>query len=158
MKRASFLCTLLATGLAALACGSAPQVDTEAEKAAIAESNRKWLAAVEAKDIEACVSFYAPDAVEMQPGMPALVGREAIREWFEAWLPDTSVSNAFFPERTEVAASGDVAYDRGTYRFTGSTPDGPIEDVGKYLVIWKKIDGDWKVVASTSNSDLPQPE
>jgi hypothetical protein len=37
------------------------------------------------------------------------------------------------------------------------TPDGPVEDMGKYLVIWRKIDGEWFVAAIAVSSDAPPP-
>ena len=46
-------------------------------------------------------------------------------------------------ESTEahVSASGDMAYDIGTV--TINTPEGPIP--AKYVVIWVRQDGEWKV-------------
>ncbi len=134
-----------------------PRVDTRAEANAIRELDRRWQAAVAARDIEATLSFYAPDAVEMPANTPTIVGQEAIRKWFESWLLDPNVSNTFSPEVIEVAASGDLAYDRGTYQFAMDTPEGRVEDVGKYVLIWKKIDGEWKAIADISNSDKPLP-
>jgi ketosteroid isomerase-like protein len=55
----------------------------------------------------------------------------------------------------EVAASADLGYYRGTYHVIVETADGPVEDVGKFLAIWKKIHGEWKVIAECVNSDLP---
>jgi ketosteroid isomerase-like protein len=152
---AAFLPTLL---LACLSCSRVPQVDTAAEALAIRELDRQWQAAVEARDIEACLRFYAPGAVEMQPSTPAIAGLPAIRAWFESGLLQPGITNVFTSDTIEVAASGDLAYDRGTYRFSMETPDGRVEDVGKYLMIWKKIDGEWKVIADISNSDRPRPE
>lgn len=143
--------------LALIGCTRTPRVDTRAEADAIRELDRQWQAALDAKDVEACLSFYAPDAVEMPANASAIVGREAIREWFESWLPDPNVSNSFAPEVIEVAASGDLAYERGTYHFVMDTPEGRVEDTGKYLMIWKKIDREWKAIADIGNSDLPLP-
>jgi ketosteroid isomerase-like protein len=136
-------------------CTTPPQVDVAAEVQAIRELDRQWQAAVDAKDVEATISFYAPDAVKMEPNAPTIVGIDRFREAFEAWLPLPNVSNQFAPDLIEVAASGDMAWDRGTYHFVMETPDGPIEDVGKYLMVWKKISGEWKVIAECGNSDLP---
>jgi ketosteroid isomerase-like protein len=33
--------------------------------------------------------------------------------------------------------------------------DGTIADKGKYIVVWKKEDGKWKLHRDLSNSDLP---
>jgi len=139
--------------VAFIGCDRTPAVDTRAEADAIRDLDRQWQAAVDARDFDKILSFYAPDAVEMSANAPIIVGREAIGKWFESWLTDTTVSNTFAPEVIEVAASGDLAYDRGTYRFTQHTPKGRVEDLGKYLLIWKKINGQWKALADISNSD-----
>ncbi|UCG89318.1 MAG: DUF4440 domain-containing protein [Gemmatimonadota bacterium] len=141
-----------------LGCQQTSRIDQQAEAAAIRALSRQWQAAVDARDLDACLEFYAPDAIEMQPNAPAIVGVPAIRAWFETGLLQPGISNFFEPDTIEVAASGDLAYDRGTYRFSMETPAGRVEDVGKYLMIWKKIGGEWKVVVDISNSDSPLPE
>ncbi len=140
------------------ACAPAPRADVAAEAAAIRGQNRAWDAAFAAKDIDAAVSYFAPAAILMPAHAPAIVGQEAIREWLGSWLPNPDVASTFVLEDVEVAASGDLAYDRGTYHFTMETPQGRIEDEGKYLIIWKKLDGTWKAIVDISNSNLPRPE
>ena len=146
------------TAVVVLGCQGAPDVDTQAEAEAIRALSGQWLEAINAQDLEACLAFYAPDAIEMQPNAPAIVGLPAIRAWFETGLLQPGISNFFGPDTIEVAASGDLAYDRGTYRFAMDTPNGRVEDEGKYLMIWKKIGGKWKVIVDISNSDQPLPE
>ena len=131
-------------------------VDVEAESAAIRELGRQWRDAVTANDLDAILGFYAETALEMPANIPIAVGHQAIRVWYESWLT-TEVVNIWTTEVIEVAASGDLAYERGTYDFSMDTPDGPIEDVGKYVLIWKKIGGQWKAIIDISNSDLPLP-
>ncbi len=64
---------------------------------------------------------------------------------------------SFIPAVIEVAVSGDLAYDRGTYELSMDTPQGRISDHGKYMAVWKKTAEGWKVVADIMNSDLPAP-
>ncbi len=139
-----------------LGCGQTSRVDVAAEEQVIRELDRRWQAAVDARDIEACLAFYAPDGRQMPANAPAVVGEAAIRQWYESWLLDPNVSSSFAPEVVEVAASGDLAYDRGTYRFEMQTPEGPVVDEGKYVVVWRKTDGEWRAVLDIGNSDLPQ--
>jgi uncharacterized protein (TIGR02246 family) len=144
-------------GTLAIACGSPATVDLEAEAQAVRERSRQWAAAVAAKDMNAIMDVYAPDAVQMVTNAPSAAGHAAIRSWFESWLMEPGVSNAFSGEKVEVASSGDMAYERGTYRFTMDTAQGPVEDVGKYLTLWKKVDGRWVAAIDIANSDLPAP-
>ncbi|UCG62482.1 MAG: SgcJ/EcaC family oxidoreductase [Candidatus Zixiibacteriota bacterium] len=138
-----------------IACAQAPQVDTKAEAEKIQQVVEAWQEAVAARDIDACTSFYAPDGVEMLSNSPAAEGPEAIYQWYADWIFDTTITNSFHTDFIEVAASGDLAYERGTWQFVMETEDGPIEDYGKYVIVWKKIDGEWKALIDISNSDIP---
>jgi ketosteroid isomerase-like protein len=61
----------------------------------------------------------------------------------------------FVPDQIIVSSSGDMALDRGTYRLA-IAPDGTTQsDTGKYVVVWRKIGGDWKAAADIFNSNLP---
>ena len=135
-------------------CGGGPAVDLHAEEEAIRRLDRHWQAAVDARDVKAAASFFAPDAVLMPANGPMIIGREGIEAWFSEWLPAPEISNTFAPDVIEVAASGDLAYERGTYRFVVESPEGRIADVGKYVVVWEKTDGEWRAALDISNSDL----
>jgi ketosteroid isomerase-like protein len=132
-------------------------VDTRAEAAKIGELSRRWLALEESKQIDAIVELYADDAVELPSNTPLIRGRTAIREWYKGWLLDPSNHLTFETVDVVVASSGDLAYERGTYRFTMKTPKGSSEDVGKYVTVWTRVRGEWKVLADTNASDLPAP-
>jgi len=155
MNRAVLLGLCIGALLVSVGCSRQSRVDLSAESNAIRQLDREWVAAVADKDAEALAAFYAPDGVLMNANAPAVVGRDAIREWFEAALQSPNLIYDFTPELIEVAASGDLAYDRGTYRLTMDSPQGRIEDEGKYVAVWKKIGNDWKVVVDIMNSDRP---
>jgi ketosteroid isomerase-like protein len=73
-------------------------------------------------------------------------------------LPGPGLS--FQTSAVQVAKSGDIAYEYGTYDFAVSNPSGEISDQkGKYVVIWKKpADGTWKAAVDINNTDaLPPP-
>ena len=145
---------LLALSTVGGGCSQREVVDIEAETAAIREMGRQWRDALVANDFDAILGFYAETAMEMPANTPIALGHQAIRAWYESWLT-AGVVNIWTTEVIEVAASGDLAYERGTYDFSMDTPDGSIEDVGKYVLIWKKIAGQWKAIVDISNSDLP---
>lgn len=50
-----------------------------------------------------------------------------------------------------------MAYEYGVNRMIFTGPEGDLLDVGKYLAIWKKIDGEWYVAALSFTSDSPAP-
>jgi len=65
------------------------------------------------------------------------------------------VNLTFAPTSIVVASGGDMAYDIGTYNLSFDSDKGPVKDAGKYVVVWKKVDGDWKVAAGIFNSNGP---
>ena len=157
-NRSACFATVLILALAVTGgCGkqAPPPVDIAAEEAAIRQAGKQWLAAEIAKDVPTIASFYAEDAIEMASNTPMIEGRDAIRQWYEAWLTPAGVGMTFETADVEVAASGDMAVERGTYRFTQDSPRGVTEDVGKYVTIWKKVDGKWQVAIDAANSDRP---
>ena len=119
-----------------------------------------WATAAREKNLEASVSNYAPDAVMMPPGAPAVTGAEAVRKsWTEMFaIPGFKLS--WQPMQVEAARSGDLAYARGSYEMTVTGPTGePVKDRGKYLTVWRKqASGEWKAVADIFNTDLPAAE
>lgn len=151
------LVPVLAALFLGVGCGkkAAPSVDLVAEERAIREAGKAWLAAEIAKDIPTIVSFYAEDAIEMASNTPMIQGKDAIRQWYEAWLTPAGVGMTFETADIALASSGDMAVERGTYRFTQDSPRGRTEDVGKYVTVWKKVDGKWQVAIDTANSDRP---
>ncbi len=46
-----------------------------------------------------------------------------------------------------------MAYDYGTYTFAFDGDKGRVIEKGKYIVVWKKIDGAWKVAADIYNDN-----
>lgn len=46
--------------------------------------------------------------------------------------------------------AAEMAYEIGTYRLQLR---GPAQDEGKYLVVWKKAEGRWRVAADMFNSN-----
>ena len=136
-----------------------PKTKTASNNAdAIRNIEDQWAAANKAKDINKAVSFFASDAVVMEPNMPISVGIEAIRKSQESWFSDTTVLYNTFTatiDTIEVSASGDLGYARGTMHYSLKTPNGPVEYVDKFIDIYKKIDGEWKCTVGIWNSDKP---
>ena len=118
--------------------------------------NTQWVTAFEARDFATIEVLMAPDALLLAPGAPPVQGAKAVVETWKAWgaLPNVAVS--FGATRVEVAASGDLAYDYGAYTFAFDSDQGPVNEIGKYIVVWKKIDGAWKVAADIFNNNGSQ--
>ena len=159
MKHEKFT-VLFCTSIILIGCNRTPKVDTLAEANAIRNLENQWTAAIQTSDIGKFVSFFASDAVGMGANMPITIGLQAIRKEQESMFSDTTLLFKTYSgtiDIIEVSASGDLAYVRGTQRLSIKTPNGLVEFVGKWLDIWKKIDGEWKVIVNIWNSDMPLP-
>jgi uncharacterized protein (TIGR02246 family) len=135
----------------------APPPDTrKADEAAIRAASAEWSKAAEAKDLEKCVSNYAEDAVDFIDKGALVKGKNSIRmAWKEIVAPEAPTLT-FATSYVEVARSGDIAYEYGTYELmTPSKKGQPKVEKGKYLTVWKKQpDGGWKAVADMDNSGI----
>lgn len=147
---------LLAAAVAA-ACATTPKVNVASEEAAINAINRRMEQGVASKNLDAIASLYAPDAVFMPPNAPIARGQAAVRNvWAEA-LKLGNPSLRLTPMKIDIASSGDLATDAGTYTFSFVGDQGPVTDRGKYLVKFRKIGTEWKIESDIYNSDLAMP-
>ena len=134
---------------------SAAAVDTGGDEQAIRGHVDRWLDLVKAKDAVGIAELYAEDGAVMPPNAPIGKGRAAIQQTWAAMMQTPGFGLTFVPEQILLSSSGDMALDRGTYRLA-IAPDGKTQsDTGKYVVVWRKIGGEWKVAADIFNSDLP---
>jgi ketosteroid isomerase-like protein len=151
---------LLVAVVTSIACNRTPVIDIRAEADAIDKIEDQWTASIKAKDNDKNLSFFAPNAVMMNSNIPACVGIQAIRKSQELWFSDTAIFHDTFEsgiDTIEVSASGDLAYVRGNYRLLTGSRGNPVEDVGKWVTIYRKINGKWKAIVDIGNSDMPIP-
>lgn len=126
-----------------------------ADKAAIDSVDHLFAPMAIAGDYAALVkAYYADDAMMLPPNMPIAAGHAAIEAVLRTFPPIT----AFELRNEEVVGAGDLAYVRGRYAMTMAPPGGPsVADSGKYLEIWRKTGGSWKVTRDMFSSDVPLP-
>lgn len=151
------LATLSLLALAAACQPAAPTVDVAAEEQAIRAQIAAFQAAVTAYDEAAIAALYAPDGSLLPSTMPKLTGREAIAAFFAELEPAQAVLT-LTPVAVAVAAGGDLAVEEGTWTWANPNPDGTTaRDNGKYVVVWRKLDGTWLMQTDIWNSDNPPP-
>ena len=126
------------------------------EVAAVRARNEDLVAAEVACDVGAMIDFWADDAILQPPGAPQIQGKSGIRD-FLAQLFGVVKKWSAEGSHIEVSATGDLAWDVGINRMVLPGDAGDLLDVGKYLFVWKKIDGEWYVAAGSFTSDAPAP-
>jgi uncharacterized protein (TIGR02246 family) len=136
---------------------AAEKASPSAVRAAIEAVNAKFTAAVMAGDANAAGAVYSADAVVLAPNTPAMKGRAAIAGLFKGWLSEMTVSD-FSLTADDVISAGDYVIETGTYRMTMQLKaGGAVPDQGKYLVVWKRENGEWKIHRDAWNTDAPPP-
>jgi ketosteroid isomerase-like protein len=122
-----------------------------AAKDSIEAVNTAIAKAVNSGDTSAIPNFYTSDAVVMPANMPALSGVADISSFFSEGI--RGGMKDFKLEATEVYGNDEMLTEVGTYTLSF----GPEKDKGKYIVIWKKEGGKWKLFRDIFNSDNPPP-
>jgi uncharacterized protein (TIGR02246 family) len=124
------------------------------DEAAIRKADREWSEAVERKDLDKTISFYADDAAVLPFNAPKAEGRENIRQLWSHLFQSPGFHLRFAPVKISVARSGDMAYEIGTFELTMNASNGtPAVSQGKYVVVWRNRNGAWKAVADAFNTD-----
>ncbi len=147
----SFVCTLAVL----FSFVHAQAADESSAEQQIRQVDKEWLMAFGTRDPKAIAQFYMENGVLLAPGSPIAQGREAIADaWKSVILELKDFHLEFAPTKIEVSSSGDLAYEIGTYSLAYQNEDDEqAHDNGKYVVVWKKADGNWKVAADIFNTD-----
>ena len=123
-------------------------------QAAIEAADQLFVRTFNQGDAAGVASLYTKDARFMPPNADFISGREAIQAVFQAFM-DSGVK-AVELECLEVEGYGDTASEVG--RYTLQSQDGQVLDKGKFLVIWKNVDGQWKLHRDMINTSVPAPQ
>ena len=145
--------------IAYIFCACSGNLSKETE--AVHARSKAVTAAEEAQNIPEIMKYWAKDAIVQPAGMPQIQGTEAIIKLYHQIFNDTAMKLKSFTSSSvnspniSVAKCGDLAFDYGTNRFVWATAKGDMLDMGKYLIIWKKVNGEWFVSALSFTSDAP---
>jgi uncharacterized protein (TIGR02246 family) len=137
----------------ALVAGAAAVSSAEDVRTAIEANSKAFTAAVARGDAAAIAALYTSTAQVLPPGGQAAQGRDAIQKAFQGMI-DTGATNLTL-STLEVEAHGDTAHEVGTWALRGK--DGAAVDNGKYIVIWKREGGQWRLHRDIWNSSTPPP-
>ncbi len=115
-------------------------------------------AAETAMDVARIMPFWAKDAVIQGNGQPAMQGNEAIRDGYIGFFKSGVKVLQGTPVSLVESRDHSMAYEVGNNHMVIATPNGDMEDNGKYLLVWRKIEGEWVASALSFTSDQPAPQ
>lgn len=132
----------LITGLLVLpaAALAAPASDPAVTRA-IDAANQTFMAAFGRSDAAGVAALYTRGAKLLPPNNDFVSGADSIQAFWQGAI-DMGIKQAVL-ETIEVEDHGDTAIEVGRYALRGG--DGQIMDQGKYIVIWKNENGQWKL-------------
>lgn len=120
---------------------------------AIAAANEAFVAAFQAGDAAGLAALYTPTGQLLPPNVDTMAGQAAIQAFWQGAM-DMGIRSAQL-EIAEVEGHGDTAIEVSNYTLCGE--DGQVLDQGKYIVVWKRDGGQWKLHRDIFNSSLPVP-
>jgi ketosteroid isomerase-like protein len=144
---------LVVTGLVTASCSSLAKAtpSNEADLAALASYNKRYLQSINDGDIKTLSSLTSEEHIMLPPGRQ-VVGKAAndaangkafeLNNFEEHWYP------------LETVVSGDIAYERGTYTVDAAPKAGGDKRhvAGSFLRIYRRQpDGGWKMIRDMFN-------
>lgn len=97
------------------------------------------------EDLEKVISFYADDAISRAPGFPTDVGKDAIKVAYESFFDAYDIEREFQLAGVEVLGDHATRFGEWTQVLTPVDGGEPITEVGRCIVAFEKVDGEWKV-------------
>lgn len=118
--------------------------DTAEARKAIEETNLRFGDGIAKGDAASLAALYTEDAIVMPPDGEMVHGRKAIEEFWTIALKNGLRSGTL--TTVDVGRRGDTAYEVGKFSMTVQ-PEGKDAATasGKYLVVWRKKDGAWRL-------------
>jgi uncharacterized protein (TIGR02246 family) len=120
---------------------------------AIAAANEEFMAAFGQGDAAGLAALYTENGQVLPPNGDFVTGQQAIQGFWQA-IMDMGIKEAKL-EIVEAEDHGDTAVEVSKYTLKGE--GGQVLDKGKYIIIWKREGGQWKLHRDIFNSSMPAP-
>jgi hypothetical protein len=155
MARFAHFHSLALAAFLAVGCGGDrpedPAFDLEAARTIIARHNARFTEAHVSGDVAAIDALFLPDARSYPPGAPAAIGIQAIHaltvDFLKAGITE------FREETTAFSGNAEQIVDEGVYVLTYGEG---VTERGKYINVWRQVNGNWRIQANIWNADPPQ--
>lgn len=150
MKITDLFCTT--AFLASMCLTSAAYAD--GVRSEIEAANAQFSSAAAKGDGAALAALYSPDGQVMPAGSDPVRGAEAIQKFWQGAL-DSGIA-AIGLKTIDVFGHGPTATEVGEYELRDKA--GKVLDHGKYIVVWQRADGKWKLIRDMFSTNVPPPK
>jgi len=110
-------------------------------KEALSTANRKFMESFNQGDAATLATLYTENGQLLPAASDFVTGRRAIQTFWQGAM-DMGIKTAKL-ETVEMESFGDTAHEVGKYSLHGE--GGQLMDQGKYIVIWKQHQGQWRL-------------
>lgn len=120
-------------------------------RAAIENGNRKFMEALRYRDAAGVAACYTQRGRILPPGGEMMQGRANIQSFWQSVI-DSGVSEAQLHTLELEAGSEELVREIGQFRLTIQQNGETVYSPGKYVVVWKREEGQWKMDVDIWNS------
>ena len=117
----------------------------------ISSANENFMTAFSQGDAAGVAALYTENGQVLPPNSEFVTGKEAIQAFWQTII-DMGIKEINL-EIIEVDGHGNTAIEISKYTLRGDGEQ--VIDKGKYIVIWKKENGQWKLHRDIFNSSMP---
>lgn len=162
MFKLTLLSIIAFTGFTFLSCNSnnseqtatqkneGPGFDKQLAKAFIDSMNTKFSEQIAAGDSTALASHYWPDAELLLDNSEPVKGNDIINAWgsvIRGGIKEMSFTT------TDITGSSNFIIETGAYEIKDGKKN--LVDKGKYVVVWEKRNGEWKLYRDIGSTSMP---
>jgi len=145
---------LCAAVVAAFMACPAPAAHADGPRSAIEAANAQFSATAAKGDGAGLAALYAADGQVLPAGSDVIRGRDAIQKFWQGAI-DSGIASVGL-KTLEVFAQGPTATEVGQYELRDKA--GKVLDHGKYIVIWRREGGHWKLLRDMFSTNVPAPK
>lgn len=127
--------------------------NTKDMEAQVKKASAAWDEAFNEADLGQLMQLYAEGAVSMPPNLPLLEGKPALEADFQGLFDNFTAHHETTIVDLEI--DGNLAVEQGKYKmnFVPKDDSKPFDEVGKHIVVRRKIGDKWLVVREIWNTD-----
>jgi len=147
MRSVSLLLVVVSVAVAGCAQPTpASKPDLAAEEQAIRAADARWLKAAQARDAAGEGSMFAEDGIAYREHSDPIQGPAAYQAFAtKDYAENPKGMTSWSTDKISVAAAGDMAVQTGPFHNSGFGPQGDQDVHGRFVTVWKKMNGEWKV-------------
>lgn len=139
-------------------CANQPHVTSSSDSTALLSAYEQYRQAWLKGDTAAALAAISSDIKIYISGIPDVVGKDSTRKLFldEMAANDVQLLNL---EHQDILLSGDQATVVGRYEEIElpKAKGPPVQNVGRYMTVWRKEAGTWRIVRYMLNDLPPAP-